>query len=114
MTIDPDEVLGHWSFVYDFDSDWGGFASGEFALLRDGRLMIRTARGPGPNDPNQSSFTTWRQDPRFESTPSHSGRFPSWRSRAALPSSPELRIEECLNWLKDHRYGIQPASSTDL
>ncbi len=62
---DPREgqgVLALWDFVYDFDSDVGGFITGQFLLRADGVLWIRTGSGrwSGP-DTERHEYQRWRR-----------------------------------------------------
>ena len=64
---DPREgqaVLALWDYVYDFDGDVGGFATGQFLLRADGALWIRTG-GSSWSGPDRTfyRYRPWRRWP---------------------------------------------------
>ncbi|MQA13422.1 MAG: hypothetical protein GEV09_04385 [Pseudonocardiaceae bacterium] len=58
--LDGAEVVAHWGFVYDYDTDrGGGFVSGQFLLRSDGVLLWRMGGSSYHDGMSTWSFRAW-------------------------------------------------------
>src|SRR5256885_694322 len=67
---DPQEVLVRWTFLYDNIPEdlGGGFVTGEFALLVDGRLFRRAAHDEHGLDGSTWKAGPWELDSRWNAS----------------------------------------------
>ena len=86
----PTDVLGHWAWV--FDDSRGGFVSGEFALLTDGRLATRFGGMSIRAGTHEWRFSEWSE-------------FPEWRKW-----EPTTDPGRAIRAIKSRGYGVTDPS----